>query len=99
MFAHEDIWVLPIGRGHISVQWGWTVALGGVAIRVHAEDGQAARALLASIERTPRQRTRFFVKDRLVDVLLVLVLFYLAIFVPPARIQAEFVPVRREEAV
>jgi len=73
LFAHEDIRVVPVGRGHISVQWGWTVALGGVAILVHAEDGRAARALLAGIERTPRQRTRFFAKDRLVDVLLVLV--------------------------
>jgi len=97
LFAHEDIWVVPVGRGHASVQWGWTVALGGVRLRVHAADGRAARTLLASIERTPHQRTRFFARDRLVDVLLVLVLFFLGSLAPPARIQAEFAPVRREE--
>jgi hypothetical protein len=98
LFAHEDIWVVPIGRGHASVAFAHTVGLGGVRLRVHAADGPAARALLGGIERTPQRTPRFFARDRLADVLIVLLLFFAGALAPPARIQAEFAPARREDA-
>ena len=47
--ANEDIHVLPIARGHASVDWGFTLALGGIEVRVHAAEAERARALLAGI--------------------------------------------------
>jgi hypothetical protein len=90
LFEHEDIWIVPVGRGHISVQWNWTVALGGVAIRVHAADAAAARALLAGIDRSP-WRGGVFSDNRLLDIVLILLLIAVGLFAPPARIPAEFV--------
>jgi len=49
LFAHTDILVQTVGRGHASVDLALTTALGGVALRVHEEDCEAARAMLTEI--------------------------------------------------
>jgi hypothetical protein len=90
LFAHEDIYLLPIGRGHASVAWGNTLALGGIEVRVHAAEAEDARALLAGIDRTPFRRG-VFSDNRLVDGLIMVVLAVAGLFVPPARIPAVFV--------
>jgi hypothetical protein len=99
LLANEDIYVLPIARGHASVEWHLTVALGGIEIRVHAADAAAARALLAGIDRTPF-RGRILFDNRLLDVAAVLLLFFTGLFLPPARIPAHFIlesPARRRD--
>jgi hypothetical protein len=98
LFERADIWVVPITRGHVSVNWAWTVALGGVRRRVHEEDVELALALLAGLERRPQQSVRFFFKDKLADLLLILLLFLFAL-APPPRIQAEFAIARRHRAL
>ena len=53
LFEHSDIPVQTVGRGHASVDWSLTTALGGIAFRVHVQDGDDARALLAGLESHP----------------------------------------------
>ncbi|HMJ93177.1 MAG TPA: hypothetical protein VK472_03660 [Allosphingosinicella sp.] len=95
LLKNEDIYVLAIGRGHVSVQWGITLALGGVEIRVHPADAAGARALLAGIDRTPSRRG-VFCEDRLLDILILLILFFLGCFAVPSRLPATFVPEPRK---
>jgi hypothetical protein len=97
LFEHEDILVMPISRGHVSVQWTWTVALGGVELRVHETDGARARALLAEIPNVHVWRG-FLLRDRVLDIALIVLMFFMFALAPPARIQAGFVGVaaRRE---
>jgi hypothetical protein len=59
LFEHADIHVQKIGHWHASVQWDLTTALGGIALRVHEEDGDDARALLAGLD-FPPYRVPFF---------------------------------------
>ena len=92
LLENEDIWVVPIGRGHISVQWSWTVALGGIRLRVHEADAARARALLAGIDDVQIWRG-FFFRNRLLDVVLLLLLLFLGVLAPPARLPAFFVGV------
>jgi hypothetical protein len=94
LFEHEDIFVLPVTRYHISVDWALTVALGGVEIRVHPEDAERAWALFAGHERTAF-RGRVFVDNRLLDIALMLAIALFAGVPPPARIPAFFVTERR----
>jgi hypothetical protein len=98
LFDRADIWVVPITRGHVSVQWWLTVALGGMRLRVHEEDAEAALALLAGLERMPQTSVRILFRDKLADVLLILLFFLLFVLAPPARIQAEFAMARREHS-
>lgn len=98
LFEWEEIPILPLGRHHISAQWNIVVALGGVRLRVRADDMPAAQALLAGLERTPRKSVRFFAKDKLVDILLVLLFVFLGGLAVPARIQADFAVARRERS-
>jgi len=98
LFEWEEIPVVPIGHGHAAVQWNIVVALGGVRLRVREQDAPAALKLLAGMQRTPQRSVRFFAKDKLVDVLLVLLIFLLGGLAVPARIQAEFAVARRERA-
>ena len=92
LLEHEDIWVVPVGRGHVSSQWTATVALGGVELRVHPADSGRARALLAGID--PVQVWRgFFFRNRLLDVVLILLLLAMGWMAPPARLPAAFVGV------
>jgi hypothetical protein len=90
---HEDIHVLPVARGHASVEWGLTLALGGIEVRVHAAEAEEARTLLAGIDRTPFRRG-VFSDNRLVDGVVMVVLALAGLFVPPARMPAEFVAPR-----
>jgi hypothetical protein len=53
LFEHVDIHVQTIGCGHASIDWSLTTALGGIAFRVHEEDGDDARALLAGLDPFP----------------------------------------------
>jgi hypothetical protein len=97
LLEHEDIWVSPVGRGHISVDWTITVALGGVELRVHAADAARARALLAQAD--DRQIWRgFLLRNRLLDIALMLLLLAAGVLAPPARLPAWFVgvPARRD---
>lgn len=59
LFDHADVHVQKAGCGHASVEWDLTIALGGIALRVHEEDGDDARALLAGLDYPP-YRTKFF---------------------------------------
>jgi hypothetical protein len=93
LLANEDIYVLPIGRGHASVAWGNTLALGGIEVRVHMAEAENARGLLAGIDRTPFRRG-VFSDNRLVDCVVMVVLAIAGLFIPPARIPADFVAPR-----
>jgi hypothetical protein len=50
LFGHADIHVFGVGRCHASVDPGIVTALGGVRLRVHEEDLDDARALLAELD-------------------------------------------------
>lgn len=93
LFTHEDIHVVPIGRHNAGVDYAMTVALGGVEIRVHAEEAEEARTLLAGIDGAPFRRG-IFSDNRWLDGLIMLVLFFAGLFVPPARVPAQFVTPR-----
>jgi hypothetical protein len=95
LFEWEGIPVVPHGFCHASVQWNIIVALGGIRLRVREADVGAALALLASLERAPQKSVRFLAREKLVDVLLLLLCFLFTL-APPARIQAEFAVARRE---
>jgi hypothetical protein len=87
----RGIWTVPLTYGHAAVQWTWTVALGGIRVRVRREDAVAARDALAAIER------RAFVggiysDDRLLDIVFALLLTLAFFIPPPARIPAFFLP-------
>lgn len=97
LFEWEEIPVTPIGYQHAAVQWNFIVALGGVRLRVREQDVPAALALLAGLERAPQKSVRFFAREKLVDILLVLLSFFLILAVP-VRIQADFAVARRERA-
>jgi hypothetical protein len=98
LFEHEKIWVVPNHYHQIAAQWHLTVALGGVELCVHEADAEAARDLLASLDRTQTRRC-IFSENRLVEWLLILGLFAVGFFMPPARIPAHFlVPQGRVEA-
>ena len=59
LFEHADMHVQMIGYRHASLDWSLTTALGGIALRVHEEDGDEARTLLAGLEYPP-YRAPFF---------------------------------------
>jgi hypothetical protein len=98
LFEWEQIPVVPLGYHHTAVQWNIIIALGGVRLQVREEDVPAALALLASLERTPQKSVRFFARDKMVDVLLTLLVFFLCGLAVPARIQADFAVARRERS-
>jgi hypothetical protein len=79
LFESEDVFVLPVGRWHASVDAPVATALGGVELRVHPEDADDARLVLASLPpisyRAPLARYLLFV----------VLLAVLMIVVPPPR--------------
>jgi hypothetical protein len=81
VFESEDIWLLAIGRLHIAVNPGIATALGGVELRVHAEDAEDARTVLARLDPIP-YRASFFTGSFPID-LLFLVLMMVVFAVPP----------------
>ena len=91
--AYEDIYVLPVARWNASVDFGLTLALGGIELRVHPAEAEEARVLLAGIDRTPFRRG-VFSDNRLVDGVVMVVLALAGLFLPPARMPAEFVAPR-----
>jgi len=93
LFEHEDIFLHPVTRHHIAANWALTVALGGVEIRVHPEDAERARALLAGIDRTPFSRG-VFSDNRWLDGAIMVILALAGLFAAPARIPAHFVAPR-----
>ena len=98
LFEWAEIPLMLVGHGHASVQWNVMIALGGVRLRVRQADVPAALDLLANLERSPQASVRFFARDKLVDVLLVLLLLVIGCLAPPARVQAEFAYARPERA-
>lgn len=90
LFEWEDIFVLPVSRHHIAVQWTWAVALGGIELRVHRADAERARALLAPVDQNEAYWAPVFFRDRWADAMLILALFFLFIPVAVARIPAQF---------
>lgn len=98
LFEQSDIWVVPMGRHHVAIDWSVTVALGGVRLRVHEENVAAALALLAGLERTPQRSVRYLFQDKMADLLLILLVFCIGLWAAPARIQAEFAVARRERS-
>jgi hypothetical protein len=93
MLAYEDIYVLPIARHNASVDYALTLALGGIEIRVHREQAEETRALLAGIDRTPFRRG-IFSSNIWLDGAIMVVLLVAGLFAPPARAPAHFVPPR-----
>ena len=85
----HGIHTAAVGQGHVSLDWALTVALGGVRIRVPAEQAEEARALLAEVE-PPRWRGGIFADNRVLDVALAVMLFLTAWVPPPARIPAAY---------
>lgn len=76
LFESEDIFVLSIGRGHAAADPPLATALGGVELRVHVEDGDDARLLLASLPPTP---------FRAPPLPVILLLLLLVLMSPPPR--------------
>src|SRR5438128_1652481 len=76
LFEWAEIPVVPQGYYHASVQWDFIVALGGIRLRVREADVPAALALLASLERTPQTAVRFFARNKLLDILLLILSFF-----------------------
>lgn len=89
LFEREKIWVTAPSYHQIAVQWWLTVALGGVQLRVHESEAEAARGLLGRLDRYVF-RQRIFSENRLVEWSLILGLFLTGFFLPPARIPAHF---------
>src|SRR5690349_19480328 len=85
------IFVAYAGRGHASVDPGLVTALGGIAIRVHHEDAEDARALLAGHGgRWHRVRPLFGFWP--VNLLFFLVVGYLGMSPPPRQVPAFAAP-------
>lgn len=88
-FEHEGIGVAPVGYHHATAQWSITLALGGIALRVHESDADAARCLLATLDPTPVHQP-IFSDNRWLEIVLILGLFLMGFFAPPARLPAHF---------
>ena len=89
LFESERIWVVPTSYYHATAQWSLTVGLGGVQLRVLEPDAPAARRLLSEIDPSLSPRS-VFSDNRFVESLLILGLFLVGFFAPPARIPAHF---------
>lgn len=86
----EGIRVIAVGQGHAAVQWNWTIALGGVELRVPAVEAERARARFADFEPMPC-RGGLFGGVPLVEIVILFFLCLLVGFAAPARIATEFV--------
>ena len=83
LFESEDIFVLPIGRRHASADPPLTTALGGVELRVHAEDADDARRVLASLPPIP---FRVPFATSLLAALVIALLFFVLMAPPPRQV-------------
>jgi hypothetical protein len=80
LLENEDIFVLTVG--HAAADPAITTALGGVALRVHIEEADAARALFAGLDSVPF-RARLPIE--LVALFLLSFLGWFVIAPPPPR--------------
>jgi len=85
LFESEDIFVLQIGRFHAAVEPNLTTALGGVALRVHAEDADDARLVLASFDPSP------FREGLSLQFVVLMLLLLVLLAAPPPRQAPTFV--------
>ena len=84
LFEHADIHVFGVGRYHVSAD-PIVTALGGVQLRVHEEDLDEARALLAGLDPVPRRASLLFGFWPL-DLLFFLVVGFFGVPPPPRQI-------------
>jgi len=89
LFEDRGIWVVQVGGHHVAIDWAITMALGGVELRVRGADAEAARNLLAGLDR-PERRRCVFVDNRLLDTLLMLAMLVAFWIPPPAKLPAHF---------
>lgn len=92
VFQSEDIPLVAIGRCHIAVNPALATALGGVELRVHAEDARDARLVLAGLDPIPC-RGPLFTGSLPIDLLFLLLLMFLFAVAPPPRTMPCFVGV------
>jgi hypothetical protein len=94
LLEQAGVMLCPLGYHHLTNQWPIAIALGGIELRVPAEQAEEARALLAALPPLlpPAQEFGRHWPVRL----LVLLALYLFFCVPPPALAAEFVPPRRE---
>ena len=85
----QGIWTVSMSQGHASVEIGLMLALGGVQIRVHSDDAEEARAILAGIGQAP-YRGRIYTDNRLIDLALTVMILVAFAVPPPARLPAVF---------
>ena len=85
----HGIWTVSMSQGHASAHVGLTLALVGIAIRVHSDDAEDARAILAGIEQA-RYRGRIYTDNRLIDLALTVMILVAFAVPPPARLPAVF---------
>src|ERR1043165_2016159 len=83
LFESEDIWVTAVGRLHVAVDPGLATALGGVELRVHVEDAEDARMVLASLDPVPYRAPLFTGSFAITLLSLVLMLFVFSVRPPP----------------
>lgn len=83
----NGIWAHTVGERHAYIEWPIVVALQGVEVRIHVEDLDLARELLSDIERVAFI-ARIFTPDRALDIVLLLLIFFLFWVPPPARVPA-----------
>ena len=97
VFESEDIWLLAVGRHHIAVDPAIATALGGVQLRVHAEDAEDARTVLARLDPVP-YRARLFTGIFAIDLVFLVLMLFVFGMAPPPRMVPCFVGVaaRRE---
>ena len=87
LFRQADINVLGIQRQLVSIDPGLVTALGGVELRVHHEDADGARALLASLDSIPYRAPLPFGFWPL-DLLLFIVIAFFGVGSPPRQLPA-----------
>lgn len=85
LFEHADIHVMAVGRHHCAADPAMVTALGGTELRVHAEDGDDARTMLAGLERIPARAPLLFGFWPL-DLFFFLVVGYLGMAPPPRQV-------------
>jgi hypothetical protein len=82
LLENEGIFVLCVGRGHAAADPAMATALGGVELRVHAGEADAAHALLAGLDPAP---FRARLPRELVALFFVVFLGWFVLAAPPPR--------------
>ncbi|MDB5675982.1 MAG: hypothetical protein JWM65_2964 [Sphingomonas bacterium] len=91
LFAQHDIVTEVVGARHVAVNPVWTVALGGIIVRVQTEALEDARALLAQIARQPQAMRRRLIDNPVLNGLMVVLACFLGIApIPPTRVGSTF---------